>query len=536
MAANLDSASGSTSSSSSLPSSLSFLIANFQSFITIRLESSNYFAWKTQVENALKANDLFDFVNGSVLAPVSYVLDASGNKVVNPEFTRWTTVDRMLLSCLIATLTPSILPHIVGSDHTSQFWNKLEEKFSLLSRSHIHDFKRRLYNLNKTGSMEQYIDSIKEIVQKLAASGHFVEDEDLIFHALNGLKTGYSSFKQTIRTRTEPLSFSTFASMLMAEELHVENENSNITSILLTQNTGSANTSFQPGVHPSNGSPLPPLLPQSQPYQFPFPAPQQQQLYPSSYSGNQRNNRPNQRNTRYQNSNSGGGCQICGKTNHLAYLCYHRKNLSYRPMGNFGGNSGNFGGTSGNFGGSSGNFGGNSGSSRGPNGGYGSQGNYGNAGHTSQASAGYGPPNGAGFGPPNGSSSSTPPSGFSGFGGGSGPMPPASALFTTTDPMGYYNSGPSDGDYALGVNHAYASQQSVNPTPPPAPWFLNSGATSHVTHDTTQIQAHHGNSGPSSVMVGNGQTLQVAHSGQSHSSDSTSREVPQGALSHSSFF
>lgn len=225
------------SSSSSLPSSLSFLIANFQSFVTIRLETSNYFAWKTQVENALKANNLFEFVENSITIPPSLITDASGNKVTNPDFTRWTTIDRMLLSCLIATLTPSILPHIVGSEHTFQFWNKLEEKFSVRSHSHVHDLKRRLYSLNKTGSMEQYLDSIKEIVQKLAASGHYVDDEDLIFHALNGLKTGYGSFQQAIRTRTEPLSFSTFSSMLMDETLHVNNIGSVDTSTILVTQT-----------------------------------------------------------------------------------------------------------------------------------------------------------------------------------------------------------------------------------------------------------------------------------------------------------
>lgn len=225
----------SSSSSSSLPHTLSFLIANFQSFVTIRLESSNYFAWKTQVENALKANDLFDFVESSVTVPPSHVLDASGVKIPNPEFTKWSTIDRMLLSCLIATLTPSVLPHIVGSNHTFQFWNKLEEKFNLLSRSHVHDLKRKLYSLNKTGSIDQYLDSIKGIVQKLAASGHYVDDEDLIFYTLNGLRTGYDSFKQAIRTKTEPISFGTFSSMLVAEDLHIENAQSTVdpTSILI---------------------------------------------------------------------------------------------------------------------------------------------------------------------------------------------------------------------------------------------------------------------------------------------------------------
>lgn len=115
-------ASTSTTSTAYLPPSLAFLIANFQSFITIKLDSSNYFAWKTQVENALKATSLFHFVDGSRPTPPPCLVDASGVQTPNTEFASWTTVDRMLLSCLIATLTPSILPHVVGSDHTCQLW------------------------------------------------------------------------------------------------------------------------------------------------------------------------------------------------------------------------------------------------------------------------------------------------------------------------------------------------------------------------------------------------------------------------------
>lgn len=329
-----DSTSG--SSLSSLPPTLTFLISNFQSFVTIRLESSNYFAWKTQVENALKANELFDFVDNSLIIPASHSLDTNGVKIPNPEFTNWITVDRMLLSCLIATLTPSVLPHIVGSNHTFQFWNKLEEKFNLLSRSHVHDLKRKLYSLNKTGSMDQYLDYIKGVVQKLAASGHYVDDEDLIFHTLNGLRTKYDSFKQAIRTRTDSISFGTFTSMLVAEDLHIENAQCTIdpTSILVAQSSNAlvpaANVpsmSYQtPGVQSSSMSSSPAQ------FQFPVPISPQQQFYPSSSGGNNRFNRNNFRSNRNQypqplrnqypqpQPNFTSGCQICGKTNHMAHI------------------------------------------------------------------------------------------------------------------------------------------------------------------------------------------------------------------------
>lgn len=269
MASSMASFSSSTSMSSSsyLPFSLSSLILNFQSFVTIKLDNSNYFAWKTQVENALKATDLFGYVDGSIAIPASHVVDSTGTKTLNPKFAQWNTIDHMLLSCLIATLTPPILPHIVGSEHTFQLLSKLEEKFSVLSRSHVHDLRRRLFSLNKTGSMDSYIESIKEIVQKLAASGSQVDDEELIFHTLNGLKKGYKSFKQTIHTRTEYLAFGTISSMLLAEELHVsqDQEQQDSSTILVAPHQSTSVPNPNIGLNSSTG-----LLPTHQS----FPPPQ----------------------------------------------------------------------------------------------------------------------------------------------------------------------------------------------------------------------------------------------------------------------
>lgn len=349
-----------SSSTEYLPASLSFLIANFQSFVTVKLDSSNYFAWKTQIENALIANSLFDYATGLVQVPDSEIEDPTGNKVSNPAFEKWGTIDRMLMSCIIATVTPSVLPHIVGSKRTCEVWTRLEEKFSSLSRTHIQDLKCRIYSLKKTTSMEQYLDSIKVLVQRLEATGSHMEDEELVFHTLKGLPDPtYRSFKQAIRTRfeTAPLTFSGLVSMLMAEDLYLDTEQVDTSTILLTQggNTSSSTT-------PQNAAGTSLISQTSQPFQFPVSfgaqAPQFGPMYPQmpssghqSYGGNRSNrnyssgqrsyggNR-NNRNYSMDFSFPPGSCQICGKTNHQASHCYHRQNLGYRPP-QFGNQSGN---------------------------------------------------------------------------------------------------------------------------------------------------------------------------------------------------
>lgn len=298
----------------------------------------------------------------------------------NPQFAAWNTVDRMLLSCLVATLTPPILPHVVGSDHTHQLWMKLEEKFSLLSRSHIHYLRRKIYSLNKTGTMEQYLDYIKGIIQKLATSGTQMDDEELVFHTLNGLKTGYDSLKQTIRTRIDDMTFSSLSSRLLAEELHLTPDIDSASSILVTQHnpylicTSSLHLQTLITVHllllmlhphPTHNPYLISLLlvsylhhlsctylspvisyfsytsiqyngprftrhpykfrgNQFAPSQFSKPFSPGFQSYPS-YQGLP------QGQFGFPPQTNPASCQICGRDNHQASTCYYRQNLNYRP-------------------------------------------------------------------------------------------------------------------------------------------------------------------------------------------------------------
>lgn len=551
----------SQSSTSYLPESLTFLIANFQSFITVKLETSNYFAWKTQVENALKATGLFDFIDGSGGVPPTHVVDSSGNKITNPDFAKWNTVDRMLLSCLIATLTPSVLPHVVGSDYTFQLWLKLEEKFNVLSRSHIHDLRRRLYSLHKTGSMESYLDSIKEIIQKLAGSGVQIDDEELIFHTLNGLKTGYKSLKQTIRTKSGHLTFSALYSMLIAEELHVSHDEMETSTILVAPHQPSNPTITPPSSGSSSVPPTNPFLPPPPlPFQFPFPTPQSQVSFPTFPSPNHtaqrfhRNHNPNRFPSNqfskpfspgYQGLSfpssmpyAPGSCQICGRNNHQALTCYYRTNLGYRPFGRpFGQGGGSFGQGGGSFGQGGGSFGQSVGRYSGSGGSFG--GNH-------------------GFSPQHASSP-----GFS--------SPSSQAFYVAPDAMGYYGVSPSYDSSGFALNmHATHGNSAGNGVAPycsavsygghmpsqftsfsghdnvasssgygnssTPPWYFDSGATSHVTPDASHISQLYGAPISTSVTVGNGQHIPVSHLGQSHSPSTSQGDLSQGALPPSSFF
>lgn len=178
----------------------------------------------------------------------------------------------------------------------------------------------------------------------------------------------------------------------------------------------------------------------------------------------------------------------------MAYACYHRQNLAYRPNTNFSGQNygnSNFGNPSGGYSGTFGysnngkpvGYGGNSGQNYGQFAGANGNLGYGNIGH----SAGY-----------------TSNSGTA-----------AQVMFAAPDAMGYYGQLPSCNDYngpgsfgpcvfpqqpqVMSLSSGFGEPSAPHSS---TPWYFDSGATSHVTHDSSQIQSSNGGMGANAVTVG----------------------------------
>uniref|UniRef100_A0A5B7CDP5 Putative retrovirus-related Pol polyprotein n=1 Tax=Davidia involucrata TaxID=16924 RepID=A0A5B7CDP5_DAVIN len=219
-----------TSLSSTLPSGLTFLLNNVSSLIPIKLDSTNYIIWKTLMQNTFRANQLFGYIDGSIPCPPLEIINSSGDQLANPLYLQWIIIDNHLLSCITATLTPSILPHVVGFSHAFEVWFALAQRHSSLSRSHIHELKLKLMNIKKDTTMEAYLDQIKQYVDRLASAGTPIPTEDIVLYTLNGLPSEYASFKTSIRTKSEPISVTDLNSLLGSEEIHLAMKNSSTPS------------------------------------------------------------------------------------------------------------------------------------------------------------------------------------------------------------------------------------------------------------------------------------------------------------------
>ncbi|KAL6967141.1 hypothetical protein U1Q18_032945 [Sarracenia purpurea var. burkii] len=79
-------------------------------------------------------------------------------------------------------------------------------------------------NLSTDSATSTEMNSVKECPYKLAAARAPIPDEDLVFYALNGLPTEFSSLPTAIHARVEPLKFEelvTRLTLLNAKEMQV---------------------------------------------------------------------------------------------------------------------------------------------------------------------------------------------------------------------------------------------------------------------------------------------------------------------------
>ena len=84
------------------------LLSNMSNLMLIQLDYTNDIPWKHQLVTILEAYSLIEHIDGTMLQPSQFVLDAQGNSTasVNPKFQAWKIKDKVFLSLINLTLTP----------------------------------------------------------------------------------------------------------------------------------------------------------------------------------------------------------------------------------------------------------------------------------------------------------------------------------------------------------------------------------------------------------------------------------------------
>ena len=71
-----------------------------------------------------------------------------------------------------------------------------------------------------TSSMSEYIQSVKSIVDNLAAVANLVADSDLVSTLLSGLSPEYDSFVISVNTRVDPVLSEELIGLMLKQEIY----------------------------------------------------------------------------------------------------------------------------------------------------------------------------------------------------------------------------------------------------------------------------------------------------------------------------
>ncbi|KAL4387476.1 hypothetical protein GQ457_09G001790 [Hibiscus cannabinus] len=119
MAVTTDESSAITTSDE-LPAQMSSDDSSAQAFsnkrVSVRLDDTNFLQWKQQVILMMRGHGLESYLDKTAPTPARLISNADGSRVANPAYLRFVKQDSSLASWLLSTISPSILPQLVGMD------------------------------------------------------------------------------------------------------------------------------------------------------------------------------------------------------------------------------------------------------------------------------------------------------------------------------------------------------------------------------------------------------------------------------------
>ncbi|XP_020682915.1 uncharacterized protein LOC110099925 [Dendrobium catenatum] len=192
-----------------IPPHLKFLISNIKNLVPTSLTIENYSIWRLQLLQHFSANGYGEHLTGQVSCPP----DSEES-----ERNRWTLIDRNIVSALLSTISPAILPYVISLRTAHDVWTTLEHRLQPTNRSRVIQLKNELHQIQlQDRTIPQYLDQIKKIVDNITVAGSAVDTEEIVLYILNGLPAVYNPFKTAIRTSLQPIQLDDLYSLLISE-------------------------------------------------------------------------------------------------------------------------------------------------------------------------------------------------------------------------------------------------------------------------------------------------------------------------------
>ncbi|CAA0842104.1 Unknown protein [Striga hermonthica] len=194
---------------------LSLITLNTGTQIPIKLDGTNYPAWRVQFNALLIGYDLQGYVDGTNPCPPS----------TDDGYTRWKRQDQLLIHAIISSVTAQVVNFLGNVTTSKQAWDILTHMYANKSRSRVMTLKERLATTVKgSRSITEYLQTIRSVSDELAIIQSPVDDLDLVIHTLNGLGREYRELSAALRARDTPIAFADLYEKLIEYESFIAKE------------------------------------------------------------------------------------------------------------------------------------------------------------------------------------------------------------------------------------------------------------------------------------------------------------------------
>lgn len=131
-------------SRSTMASSLQTLF-NILNHLSFHMECKTYLCWKSQFEDISDIHDLKSCIFSSKFQPEIKLSDGTKNL----DFVLWKKTDKLVLSWIKATISPSVQTLIPSCSRSFEAWQLLEKILSPVFKTHIRSTWDQLCSLKK---------------------------------------------------------------------------------------------------------------------------------------------------------------------------------------------------------------------------------------------------------------------------------------------------------------------------------------------------------------------------------------------------
>lgn len=159
------------------------VVFNITTQINEKLTPSTFPQWRAQFEVLLIGYDLMDYVNGEL-----HCLSSNGTPLSISKKTHWVRQDKLILSSILASTSPTITPLIATAKTSHEAWKKLSSMYASKSRTSAIQLKEELILIQRGNQpIPEYLHAVKGLADEIALIDHSISDDDLTLYVLNGL-------------------------------------------------------------------------------------------------------------------------------------------------------------------------------------------------------------------------------------------------------------------------------------------------------------------------------------------------------------